>query len=168
MQQNEQIFIDESPDNIDVIHEMLVNEIHDAEYLNYLRVVQSENNIISIKAKSFLACNVKLGKKVSYISFPADKKHYFTNCIIIDSENCKSKILINDVNDIKQYTKPISLLFIDVLFKLGGESFGCCHRYVECSDALKCLHPNLLHSFGCTYKKNLESGKVFYGKNRNE
>jgi len=47
-------------------------------------------------------------------------------------------------------------------------AFGCCHRYTECSDAKKCLHPNLMYSTACNYRKNLENGLIFYGKNRSE
>jgi len=47
------------------------------------------------------------------------------------------------------------------------ERFGCCHRYVECSDAGKCTAPDLFHAKGCFYKDNLENGKIFYGKNSN-
>lgn len=47
------------------------------------------------------------------------------------------------------------------------ERFGCCHRYVECSDAKKCIAPDKIHAKGCIYKDNLEKGKIFYGKNKN-
>ncbi len=47
------------------------------------------------------------------------------------------------------------------------ERFGCCHRYVECSDAGKCTAPDLFHAKGCYYKDNLDKGKIFYGKNAN-
>ena len=46
-----------------------------------------------------------------------------------------------------------------------SERFGCCHRYVECSDAGKCIAPDPIHAKGCYYKENLEKGKIFYGKN---
>lgn len=45
------------------------------------------------------------------------------------------------------------------------ESFGCCSRYLECSDKKKCIHPDLKFAKGCNYKVNLEKGKIFYGKN---
>lgn len=48
-----------------------------------------------------------------------------------------------------------------------SKTFGCCSRFVECSDALMCVHPNKLYATSCTYKHHLESGKVFYGKNKN-
>lgn len=54
------------------------------------------------------------------------------------------------------------------VFKLAYMSkwFGCCAKYVECSDALCCLE-NPEYSKFCFYRQNLESGKIFYGKNKN-
>ena len=49
--------------------------------------------------------------------------------------------------------------------KTGG--FGCCGLFEQCSDAMRCLHENKLYSKACAYRKNLEMGRVFYGKNRN-
>lgn len=46
-------------------------------------------------------------------------------------------------------------------------TFDCCSRYEACSDALRCIHPDPKMSIGCTYKRNLAKGRVFYGKNRN-
>lgn len=43
-----------------------------------------------------------------------------------------------------------------------AEKFGCCHRYKECSDAKKCTHPDQFYARACWYRKNLESGKIFY------
>ncbi len=48
-----------------------------------------------------------------------------------------------------------------------GEGFGCCHRYEQCSDAKRCIHPEALVSLACSYRRNLEQGRIFYGKNRN-
>lgn len=42
-------------------------------------------------------------------------------------------------------------------------TFGCCSRYNECSNARKCIHPDQMYATACDYRKNLESGKVFYG-----
>ena len=43
-----------------------------------------------------------------------------------------------------------------------AESFGCCSSYAECSNAGHCIHPDYT---GCYYRKNLEAGCIFYGKN---
>jgi hypothetical protein len=47
------------------------------------------------------------------------------------------------------------------------DSYGCCSRYEMCSDERKCVHPDVKFAQGCMYKKNLENGRIFYGKNRN-
>lgn len=46
-----------------------------------------------------------------------------------------------------------------------SEKFGCCGKYIECSDAQKCLHCNTFYAKACYYRKNLEAGRIFYGKN---
>lgn len=44
------------------------------------------------------------------------------------------------------------------------DAFGCCSRYRSCSAAEKCLIPGLDYSAHCSYRKNLEAGRIFYGK----
>lgn len=43
-----------------------------------------------------------------------------------------------------------------------SDRFGCCHLYRECSQAKKCIHDNLFYARACWYRKNLESGRIFY------
>lgn len=47
-------------------------------------------------------------------------------------------------------------------------SFGCCHLYSECSDAGICLQKSRSYSSACQYRKNLDAGRVFYGKKSSE
>ena len=49
----------------------------------------------------------------------------------------------------------------------SNSSFACCSRFIQCSDAKKCVHDNKLYAKGCKYRANLEAGRIFYGKNRN-
>lgn len=44
---------------------------------------------------------------------------------------------------------------------------ACCNDFVRCSDALECLHKYDENYAGCWYRKNLEKGRIFYGKNKN-
>ncbi len=53
------------------------------------------------------------------------------------------------------------------LYVSSSAPFGCCSKFVECSDAKKCVHENKLYATACMYRMNLESGRIFYGKNRN-
>lgn len=48
-----------------------------------------------------------------------------------------------------------------------SEKFGCCSKYLQCSNARKCLHDDLNYARACLYRENLEAGKIFYGENRN-
>lgn len=45
--------------------------------------------------------------------------------------------------------------------------FACCHLYEECSDKMMCINPMKQRGLLCGYRKKLESGIVYYGKNRN-
>lgn len=46
-----------------------------------------------------------------------------------------------------------------------SDAFGCCSRYRACSEQGKCLISDLDYSVHCAYRANLESGRIFYGKN---
>lgn len=49
----------------------------------------------------------------------------------------------------------------------GTNPFGCCSKYMECSDQLQCVTQDKAIRYDCIYRRNLLAGKVFYGKNRN-
>lgn len=49
----------------------------------------------------------------------------------------------------------------------SADSFGCCSSYRACSDAGKCVIADRDYSIKCLYRKNLEAGRIFYGKNAN-
>ncbi len=50
---------------------------------------------------------------------------------------------------------------------LISETFACCNDFMRCSDAGACIHQEDRFFNGCTYRQNLEQGRVFYGPNRN-
>lgn len=72
---------------------------------------------------------------------------------------------INDINIIP-YIKE-NILYCLSNYSSKARTFGCCSKFIECSDAKKCLHENKLYATSCSYRKNLEAGRIFYGKNRN-
>lgn len=47
------------------------------------------------------------------------------------------------------------------------KDYDCCSRYQQCSDAMRCVHPDGLFALQCGYRKILKSGRIFYGVNRN-
>jgi|GEM_PF-131830 len=55
-------------------------------------------------------------------------------------------------------------IFID---SFNFASFGCCGHYIECSNSKSCVHPDIIYaSCACMYKKHLDDGRIFYGKNK--
>lgn len=71
-----------------------------------------------------------------------------------DSQELVSYIRKNVEYALKNYTSKAS-------------TFGCCSQFVACSDAEHCIHENKLYSKACMYRKHLDEGKIFYGKNKN-
>lgn len=72
------------------------------------------------------------------------------------------KVKILNKEDEETYLRQIYYCCRDNL----PHEFDCCHRYMECSDALKCINPDLRRAVLCSYRKKLIKGIVFYGKNR--
>lgn len=52
-------------------------------------------------------------------------------------------------------------------YESKAKPFGCCSKFKQCSDAKKCIHENKLYSMACSYRRNLDAGRIFYGENRN-
>ncbi len=70
-----------------------------------------------------------------------------------------------DDNSIYQFVK--SVVLTGLKYYESNSSFSCCSQFTRCSDEKKCVHENKLYSKGCKYRKNLEAGRIFYGKNKN-
>lgn len=80
-----------------------------------------------------------------------------------------ARISISDINEIKKISNEIKEIFkyLFLQYIQTEESFGCCSKYVQCSDNLACIQKDLRIRLGCLYKKNLENNRIFYGKNKN-
>ena len=74
---------------------------------------------------------------------------------------------IEPLSDFGQFDDILRRLYEYSLDHATGDVFGCCHRYLQCSDEKQCVHPNLDRAKNCMYFHNLRKGKIFYGKNRN-
>ena len=72
---------------------------------------------------------------------------------------------ISELDDIKLLKQEILNIHKFLFLNESVDTFGCCSRYIECSDNKKCVCTDLLFRLGCQYKKNLDDGKIFYGKN---
>lgn len=68
----------------------------------------------------------------------------------------------------KDGSKQIESQLSDIVSKASAsDSFGCCSNYRKCSDAKRCVIADRVSSVNCLYRRNLEAGRIFYGKNAN-
>ena len=86
-----------------------------------------------------------------------------------DFNNAESSIILDRNGE--QISELGTVLRQNVEYALDNytskaSSFGCCSMFIECSDAKRCIHENKLYSKACAYRKNLEAGRIFYGKNK--
>lgn len=76
-------------------------------------------------------------------------------------------VLMNALSDLENVLKE---KMFDIFLNYSTVmAFGCCGRYVQCSDERRCIMHDIdpLYARGCQYRANLEAGRIFYGKNRN-
>lgn len=124
-----------------------------------------------IKFLGIHSLRVKCGK-TNYIALKNSYQHIWTNNEFIKAERIKSdelwsRVTFNSIEELKSLY-PLFLQLYDEAFSLVNvELFSCCSMFTQCSDAKACIQPNKRMSVGCQYKKNLESGRIFYGINRN-
>jgi hypothetical protein len=75
------------------------------------------------------------------------------------------KLPLQDIDEIVSLKESIVNIIQYELKRTHGEAFGCCSKYVQCSDSRRCIHEDFLFSLCCQYRLNLLEGKIFYGKN---
>ncbi|MDE7122387.1 MAG: hypothetical protein K2O42_09535 [Oscillospiraceae bacterium] len=120
------------------------------------------------KSKFVLNYSIKGSEKKKYFCFEIPNS--LTNIINIPETAEIKRIKSNTIHtflNFKTWNENVTT-FIEETIKYyvehfePSEKFGCCHRYKECSDARKCLHPDLFYAKACWYRKNLENGRIFY------
>ncbi len=122
-----------------------------------------------VKLNEFTAFRLKLRGKQQYVSVPT----FFADLIPADWPQsivaAEPKYIRLPVNE----TRPVSV-YADFLVRVAGETvnrypkeWDCCSRYEECSNARQCVHPDKAFALSCGYRKILNSGKIYFGANRN-
>ena len=130
--------------------------------------IKHGKNYSSIWFGSILAFRLCL-RKSSYIEVPGDLKERIASAFISSKEKlvsgnfwrvyCDATNIINSAPALSEVMKAT----VDCTPK----EWDCCSRYMECSDAQTCIHPDKKVALACGYRRILNTGKVFYGKNRN-
>lgn len=90
------------------------------------------------------------------------KKYFPEKYTFFETPSLPSQVYINitDLDNFKDFS-DFYRAFFDAC--CSGE-IGCCSKYEECSDLGHCINPNTDIFMSCAYRRNLEQGKIFYGK----
>lgn len=120
------------------------------------------------KSKMAFNCSVKGRKTAPYFSLTVKNKIISildapqdVEVKTINSDKENTYINFKSWNDeIRDFAKSIIVHYIETFEP--ADKFGCCGKYAECSKEGKCLHENKFHAKACWYRKNLESGKIFF------
>ena len=127
-----------------------------------LKVQKSHYSLVFVKKLLFRIVK----KSDQYIlQFPKEYENLFP-----EKELSKSKwieVHLKGIDEIFSLKDNIKKIFDSELNKMHGDPFGCCSKYVKCSDARKCVHEDFLLSLCCQYRLNLLENRIFYGKNKN-
>ena len=122
----------------------------------------------SVSYDKMLAFRFKLRGNVHYIEIPAQLEDVFATDIPNDRKKINGDFLriSLDTPSIAQYADTLANVMKETINRIPKE-WDCCSRYLECSNAKKCVHPDPSFALACGYRKVLASGKIFYGENRN-
>ncbi len=136
----------------------------------YSRYIDAAKNksYCSLKAKNFLVARIKQKRGSVIIEYKSKYDKYFEGVEIQHLNDGYSRIVMPSIDSVDSVAYSLGSVAVDMLSEgASGESFGCCGRFVACSDAGKCLHPDKLFAIACSYRRHLEAGRIFYGKNCN-
>ncbi len=121
------------------------------------------NNTLVLRAKS------KKSNQLFYLKPQAKNSFEALGITLLPNKNsnwiCFSSSVFDPLNGMKEQLR--ASLFSYIYNMLKSNKFGCCSKYLECSNEKMCLHADLAYSMGCTYRHNLEAGRIFYGVNKN-
>lgn len=138
------------------------------EYLQNPDLVQVVRNkgYIAINTQHQNSVKIEFLKSTIRISYNNEHDSLFSNHEIERTKNNVSRISVSTFDEVLQFAQAFAVI-ADSEIVATVDPFGCCGRYETCSDAKKCTHPDNRIASGCLYRKNLEQGKIFYGKNKN-
>lgn len=154
----------------EIIYPHLADLIYDAPIDSDVLVFKEIGDLSSVYFlnSNMIFFQIRIRKKTKYLLIPES----YISRLPSTTSTCKTKstegmirIAVHSAEDILSYTEVLREILSDITKRY--HLFGCCSRYEACSDARKCIHPDIKFALGCKYRQNLMAGKIFYGKNRN-
>lgn len=144
-----------------------------------IKAEKTELTLESSKAQSYTSVGfngksvdfkIKFGRKISYLAVSSKHKNILDKYNVnytYENPNLWLRISIKHPKDIQDYQEIILDIYDKRIEENSVYDFDCCSLYMECSDAKKCVQKIDEISKNCRYKKTLEKGIIFHGKNRN-
>ena len=131
-------------------------------------VVKNNKEFDSVFFFDFKIFAIKEAKSSFFILFNVNEKN------LLSSVEDKLKVTKSSLNFEITNLDDLYLLKNFILNKYDysdkatlGKGFGCCSRFLECSDNLSCVLDDKFRKRECAYNTNLSKGIVIYGNNRN-
>lgn len=136
-------------------------------FAKQITISKNKDDSFSVKAKNNLVVKIIQKKDLFYVQFKEKYSPTFHDQTIELLKDGTGQITATSKEQLSHLLGQACEIAIEIISEYSGETFGCCSRYLTCSDERKCVHPDRLFSRACSYRKNLENGRVFFGKNRN-
>lgn len=149
-----------------IIYENILRITADTAQNIILRINKTSSSIFMFGS---LAFSIKMNSRSQYIETTATSAEEFVS-LIPGASSAKTGYrfpIACDKDTATAYEEMISAVYEQLKSSAVGERFGCCNDFIRCSDARECLHKDNPEYNGCYYRRNLEIGRIFYGKNRN-
>lgn len=127
-----------------------------------------DNSSVYFLSSGCMVFHIRIRKVTWYVSIPETMRNLLPANAETSSTASEPNIIrvkLTSPQDILTYRDALQETLRDQISQY--RSFGCCGRYVQCSDARRCVHPDPKEAIGCWYKTNLLAGRIFYGKNKN-
>jgi len=129
-----------------------------------------DGKCLSVYFYKQLAMRFMVGRKVSHVELDAG---YIKEPAEIASQHAMSeaesgsklRLYLNEDFNHAAFSAVVDKICADCKENAPVNLFGCCSLYVECSDEKECIRWRDEEYLGCAYRRNLEAGRIFYGRN---
>ncbi len=101
------------------------------------------------------------GKKTVYLYISPAFQNLFKSIELQQMASTPWKRIPYSAFDITQWRTAIVEIY-ELCWFSASEQFGCCSRYQECSDQMKCVQPYTELKGGCQYRQKLRQGINFF------
>lgn len=130
--------------------------------------IKHNEHYSSIWYASVMAFRLKL-RKARYIEVPMEAKSVVQELGPAETQKATAdgfwRVKLGP-EPVREHADILAAVLREAIERLPKE-WDCCSRYMECSDAKRCIHPDPSLALKCGYRKILASGRIYYGENRN-